>query len=331
MATGRGRRPEVVTRCLNCGDRLVIIGSSGEMEVLCKRQRCRKAGISTPIRPIGYIRLPEGMAPDRGMDILGAVQSGRIPASILEQYLDPLADYHPLADYRQIKRLIVIGPAELDQACRSKNPDNPNPLGLEAGWIPRIEIPSRLDAWIRSLIWRDHAEWQTQAALVLTPPKIAGIPTSLIGQNEIWGVSHDGIRPGRIRQDIFWTNWFVKPHYTWANNQAVTEWGWQFVYEHPLWTTRKRWETQQKTAEERGMEIATVAADAFALNVVLAATGIRLRRASTWSRTSTSFDGSPLHVYSIPDGVAVAPHGCHWSARGGIAASVQGVPCDFEL
>lgn len=319
MANSRDRH-SVVTRCMNCGDGLVVIGPSGELEVPCNRQRCRKGGITTPIRPIGFVRVPEGMTTERGLKILEAIQNGRIPAGAIEQFLDPLYTC------RQIKDLIVIGPTELDKACRTS--DGKNPLGLKEGWIPEIPVPDKLDQWIRSEKWRTDGQWSTRAVLVLMPPVIAGIPTSLIGQQKIWGIVHDGINPGSVRQDVFYSNWFVQSNYDWANIPAVTDWRWVLVYEHPRWTTNLNWLEQQRVAAERGMLISTAAQDVLALNLVLAATGTRLRT-SAFSRTSTVFDGCPFRVDSDDNGVNLYQCWYPEYANGNVAVSVQGVPLDF--
>ncbi len=323
MANSRERRPETVTRCMRCGDELVIIGDHREPEILCHRSTCKKNGVSTPIRPIGFVRVPDGMIPKYGLSILEAIQSGRVPANVLDQYLDPLYDY------RQIKGLIVIGPAELDRACRSLNPDNPNPLELKDGWVPNIPVPERTDKWIKSLIWRDDEKWKTRAALVITPPIIGKISTNLIGQNKIWGVPHDGLPGGLVRDDVFWANYFVEPNYDWANELAVTEWQWVIIYEHLLWVASSNWENQQKAANKKGMLISTASQDTFVLNVVLAATGIKLR-ADTISRTSTLHNGHPLVVSSISDGVNVNQCWIPSGANDNVSASVQGVPLDFD-
>ena len=165
-------------------------------------------------------------------------------------------------------------------------------------------------------------------AIVPTPSDIAGTPTSLIGQNKIWGVKHDGIEAGIVRSDVFWSNYFIGPSYDWANVPAADGWTLQLVYEHVLWTTKLDWPLQKKAAANNAMPIASAAADAFALNAILAATGIRLR-GSTYSRTSTIFDGVPLDVYSFPLGVSAFRNWVPESAYENIAASVWGVPRDF--
>lgn len=270
----------------------------GVPHVECTRKGCRE-----------WVPLEGFVKRDTLRGAIDLIISGQIRAADVIA-LAALPD--PLAEYRQIEGLIVVGPAELDKVCRSLNSDNPNPLGLADGWIPDIPVPDEWDQWIHSGIWRDDKNWQTRAALILTPPEIAGIPTSPIGQNKIWGVPHDGLPGGIVRQDVFWSNYFVKPNYDWANTPAVSEWQWQLGYEHPVWITRQNWPKQQKSAESRGMPVASVAADTFILNAVLAAYGVRLR-ASTYSRTSTVFDGYPLDVGSLAGGVCVRQH---WFSRG---------------
>lgn len=325
MADSRGRRPgEVETRCMSCGDVLAVVGPSGESEVPCRRPRCRRNGTTTPIRPHGYIRVPEGMDGKYGSRVLEAIQSSRIPMSAIEQYLDPLYRY------RQINGLIVIGPAELDRACKKKDdpenpPDNPNPLGLKEGWITDIEVPPDIDKCICSEIWRAD-EWATRAVLALILPEIAGRKTSLINQQKLWGVPHDGFIGGTVRQDVFWLpSWIAQLNHDWANEPAVTEPQWVLIYEHPLWTTGKNWTNQQRAAAERGMAIATAALDAFVLNVVLAAKGIQLRP-NSWSRTSTIAGGCPLRVVSRDGSVGVSRDWGPEDAYGFLAASVRGVP-----
>ena len=156
---------------------------------------------------------------------------------------DVIALCDPLAKYRNIEELFIVGPQELDTLFRI---DSGNPLSLREGWIPQPpSIDPRTDAWIRSCIWRDSPEWKTRAALILVPPMIGDIPTSLVGQNKLLGVAHDGYPAGIIRQDVFYSNWFVQPNFNWVNEPAVKGWQWLLVYENPLWTTRSNWSSQQ--------------------------------------------------------------------------------------
>lgn len=288
-----------------CGKEIVRI-IDGVLHVQCLRRGCRE-----------------------WVPIYGWAETGQI-MRVMELILtdqvrleDVLALADPLVDYRQIEGLIVIGPTELDKACHG--PNGENPLELQPGWIPNVPVPADLDQWIRSLTWRDSPEWATRATLVLTPPEIGGIPTSLIGQNKIWGVSHDRIPAGRVRQDVFWSNYFVQPNYDWAREPATDGWRWTLAYEHPLWMTKLNWDNQKQAALQRGMQISSVAQDAFVLNAVLAATGIRLRSA-TWSRTCTVYGGYPLNVHSCGNGVGVDGRWAPGGAGGLLAASVQGMP-----
>lgn len=287
-----------------CGKEIArVIGDV--LHVQCLRRGCRE-----------WVPVEGWAETHRIKQAIDLILSGQIKLD------DVLAPADPLADYRQIEGLIVIGPEELNKACHG--PNGENPLKLQPGWIPDIPIPADYDKWIRSLIWRDNSEWATRAALVLTPSEIAGIPTSLIGQNEIWGVPHDGEEAGKVRQDVFWSNYFVQPKYNWAKEPATNEWRWTLAYEHPLWTTKLNWNNQQAAAKKRKMPIMTAAQDAFVLNVVLAATGIRLRE-TTWSRTSTVYGGYPLGVRSCGNGVNVYRSWSPQDAHGILAASVQGI------
>ena len=226
----------------------------------------------------------------------------------------------PLAPYRQIEGLFVVGPAELDRLFRLEAEGNP--LELEPSWVREVPVPPECDEWLRSKHWLTES-WETRAVLTLVPPKVGNIPTSLAGLYQLLGVPHDGREGGIIRQDVFWSNWFVNQ--PWANEPAVTEWEWLLVYEHPLWTTEKSWTKQQEAAQEKGMPIATVALDTWALNMAFAVYGVRLRN-TTWSRTSTIVGGSPLEVGSPGDSVRVPRRWLPGYAYGSVAASVRGVP-----
>jgi len=265
-------------------------------------------------------------------EFTGRVRRGTIPYDEAMRGIQDILDGHkvgfptrkindPLARYRQIKGLYVVGPKELDTLFRTEA----NPLGLEPGWVPQIPVPPELDEWLRSKHWLRDATWKTRAVLTLVPPKVGNIPTSLVGQYQLLGVSHDGQTGGIIRQDVFRSNWFVGPGYDWANEPAVTDWEWVLVYERPLWTTEKNWAKQQEAAREYGMTIAPAAQDAWALNLVLAVHGVRPRN-TTWSRTSTFSDGCPLEVGSGGDGVLVPRTWGPVVASGLVAASVRGVP-----
>lgn len=296
-----------------CGKGIVRV-INGIPHVECVRKGCRE-----------WVPLNGFVERDPLRQAIDLLMSGQVSP----QEVSGLANLDPFAAYRGIEGLICIGPAELDKACRSLDPNNLNPLGLQDGWVPRLEPTPREDAWIRSRIWRDDPSWKTRMALVTVPASIAGIPTSLIGQNKIWGVPHDGVRPGIVRQDVFWGNFFVQPDYDWANEPAVADWRLLFIYEHLLWTTNLNWVLQQQAVREKGMPISTAAQDTFTLNVIRAATGIQFRK-TTWARTSTIFDGLPLIVYSHADGVGVDQYWLPEGAGESIAASAQGVPRDFE-
>jgi len=151
----------------------------------------------------------------------------------------------PLDEYRGIDGLIVCGRTELDKLFRTEA----NPLKLKPDWIPDIRVDQLLGDWIRSLVWRDDAEWNTRAILTLVPPRVGKIPTDLCGQSQLLGVGHDGVAPGSIRQDVFYSNFLVQPNYDWARKSAASRWQAVLLYECPLWTIGEDWAAQQLAAK----------------------------------------------------------------------------------
>lgn len=317
MVEGRGRRPkEVVTRCMGCGDALVVVGPSGEPEVPCRRQRCRKAEISTPIRSAGFVRVPQGMDSGRALKILELAQAGKIP---VDEFLDSLVEY------RRIKNLIVIGPREIEKSFLG--PNGENPLNLASGWCPQIPLPEK---WTPELLAKlselcETKEWSTAPILWLAPKEVGGKPTSLINQYGWWGMAHDGYDGGSVKKDTMWSNWFIKDQHAWALEPAVSDWTWRVGYELPQWSVDLNWQGQQKAVQDRGLTIASAASDALMLNLVAVATGRRLRIA-TWARTATICGGCSLGVSFRADGLDVRGfwHPGHVLAYLGVAA--EGVP-----
>lgn len=229
------------------------------------------------------------------------------------------ASNDPLAKYRRIRNLTVIGPAEWRKALMTKE----NPLNLPANWQPECPTLPELEKMKAIAKLSLSKAWDTPAILWLALQEVSGQPTSLANQYKWWGVPHDGMGPGNIRKDVFYSNWFIGK-YDWANEPAVTEPTWIVGYELPIWTTSKNRRNQQLAVSEHGMNIATATRDALMLNLVLAATGKRLRR-TTYARTTTICDGYPLVVGSFDDGVYV---GRCWDPDDGfdrVGASVEGV------
>lgn len=234
----------------------------------------------------------------------------------------------PFAGYRKVKGLVFIGPGEWEKAMASRNRRNRNPLKLVADWCPHLSIPWMVDQMKKLVELCQTPEWNTTPILYLAIPEVAGTPTSLVGQYSWWGVPHNSMGPGSIRQDVFWANWYHSRDDVWKDEPAVTEPTWMIGYEHPRWTTEKNWLRQREVVADHGMAISTVAQDTLMLNLRLASAGERLR-SSTWSRTSTLCDGCPLFVRSDGHGVDV---GYRWDlddAYGALAASVHGMPLEL--
>lgn len=240
-----------------------------------------------------------------------------------------VASDDPLSGYRKIKNLIFVGPEQWNKATTSRDRKNRNPLGLIPDWCPRPVLPYTIEQ-MKELARFCEIEkaWRTRVVFYLALPKVGEVPTSLIGQYKLWGVAHDNLGPGVVRRDVFWSNWFIQPNYDWAGHLPVAQPTWMIGYEHPLWTTEKNWPNQQAAAADRKMTIVAVSQDILMMNLVLAATGKRLR-GSTYSRTSTIYDGSPLSVDSRAYGVDVYRYWASEDAYDDLAASVQGVPSEL--
>jgi len=76
----------------------------------------------------------------------------------------------PLAPYRQIEGLFVVGPAELDRLFRLEAEGNP--LELEPSWVREVPVPPECDEWLRSKHWLTES-WETRAVLTLVPQRSA--------------------------------------------------------------------------------------------------------------------------------------------------------------
>ena len=236
--------------------------------------------------------------------------------------------------YRKVRGLIFIGPREWEKACLG--PKKENPLELEPSWCHKLKLPPPLPIEVMRKVasYCRTPEWATTPVLWLALPRIVSpkfgkIPTTLLGQNKLWGVAHDNLPGGLVRQDVFWSNWFMAADYTakyeLAHEPATKDNGWAVGYEFPDLTVRKNWPDQKVAISQRkGLESVTAARDTLMLNLVLAATDRRLRT-SGYSRTSTVFGGDPLDVGSYAVGVNVFQDWHPEIASDRIAASVQGV------
>lgn len=227
----------------------------------------------------------------------------------------------PLDEFRGIDGLFVCGQMELDQLFRTEV----NPLKLKPGWIPEIRVDKKTDVWIRSGIWRDDPEWNTRAILTLAPPRVGTYATHLIGQNILLGVGHNRVEPGIIRQDVFWSNFFVGQDYIWAEKSVTHHWRAVLLYERPLWATNEDWQIQRAIADNKGIKTASVALDVWGMNMVLACYGVCFRL-KTYSRSDTIDGGHPLIVTGETKGVCLGRCWCTADAHPNIVLSVQGVP-----
>lgn len=291
----------------------------GEMKMFLKRRN--------PFPKEREIAVPESMDAIGIERLFKAISSGAIN-------LDELLD--PFASYRKMPALIFIGPEDIERCFLG--PNGENPLGLVPGWAPRdipmvvstprgdIEITPELMQRIIALCSTE--EWQTPPILWLCPPKVADLPTSLIQQYLWWGVMHDNMGPGNIRKDTMWSNWFVQQLYPWAKEAASGQWEWKIGYELPRWSTKLKWENQQKETANRGLINPPAVRDALMLNLVAIATGKKLRT-STYARTNTIYDGHPLYVCFHGDSLSVDQDWSPADVGGSLGAAVEGVPLEL--
>lgn len=278
-----------------------------------------------------HVRLHQHLLPAVNQGLQGLIE--------LNEARPRLEGEELLRAYRKIKGLIFIGPAEWEKALLG--PEGENPLELESGWCHKLVsdqgVVSQPVEVIKGVVeYCRTPDWKTTPILWLRGPKIISpkcgeISMDILGQNRIWGVSHDGIAGGLVRQDVFWSNYFVganhtaKPECPWAHEPPCDTWEYGVGYELPHFTTLKNWKAQKQAVQTReGLQLVSAPRDTLMLNLVLAATGRRLRSAS-YSRTTTIHDGYPLNVDSDGYGVCVRRGWYPGDADGSTAASVQGV------
>ncbi|MDD5731433.1 MAG: hypothetical protein PHU42_00840 [Patescibacteria group bacterium] len=240
--------------------------------------------------------------------------------------LDDLLD--PLAPYRAIDGLLVVGAAEWEKAMTG--PNGENPLNLDKGWVPEVPLP---EAWTPELLRKlvelcKRPEWNCIPVLQLELFGVARHKTSLVNLYNWFGVQHDGLGPGIIRPGIDYSNWFIKQGIEgWPHVPATDSERWRISYvDFPAFTTKKRWENQQKVTKEHGLINSSVTSDA--LMMLLLAINYRKFRTSTWARTSTIYDERPLHVIFY-DSLDVYDYWHPENAHGLIGAAVEGVPLEL--
>ena len=256
--------------------------------------------------------------------------------AVKERVSDDL--FGTLDQYRKLG-VMVVGPEEVHRAFFSKNPDNRNPLELPydwTDWLSIIPIPERMDQWIREGEWRVNLAWNTRIALVLMPWVVSGIPTSLVGQRKFWGIyDREDLGPGIIRHDVFAASWFMKPTehglviYPWAKCPAVLELSWKLIYELPAWTKGLFYKHQLLRSYKIGIEISDVSLDTLALNLILAATGIKFRY-HVDSRTATTHNRRPLVVYADYFGIDICSDYSPNFSSDIMGLSVNGVPRNWN-
>jgi len=250
----------------------------GVLHVECVRKGCKE-----------WVPIPGWLEAEQVRQAVDLILSGKVrPQDVIG-----LSD--PLVQCRAIEGLFVIGPAEIEKAFLG--PKGENPLGLESGWCSQLmpPIPWTPDQMRQIVALCQTPEWNTFPILWLALPQVADKPTCLVNQCGWWGMGHDGVRPGKIRQNIFYDNWFIHQAEPWAREPAVSQPIWKISYELPVWSTTHNWEDQQKAAQNSGLTISAVTSTVLLGN--LSVIGGRKLWAAGWVRTETLSEAGPLYVY----------------------------------
>jgi len=143
--------------------------------------------------------------PDDTLRGIQALSEGRLSIPPVHVVSDD-----PLFGYRQIKNLIFVGPKQWDKATTSRERKNRNPLGLAPDWCPQPVLPYTVEQMKELAHFCEiEKDWETRVVLHLVLPRIGEVPASLIGQYKLWGVAHDNLGPGLVRQDCFCSNWYI--------------------------------------------------------------------------------------------------------------------------
>lgn len=234
------------------------------------------------------------------------------------------------AGYNKIRNLIYVGPERVEKVMAG-NRRNPNPLGLSSDWCPKV-VPQYSVEQMKELarFCQVEKDWQTRVIYYLVLQKIGGLPVNLENQYDWLGVKHDNFGPGQVRDNVMYSNWFKGKNLPEALEmpEIDVEAALCIGYEFPRWAAGLNYEDQKKAARDRGMRQVSAVQDTWMLNIVHASTAKRLRE-TTWSRTSSLYDGYPLDVSSGGYGVYVRRRWISPHANALVGLSVQGVPSEL--
>lgn len=173
----------------------------------------------------------------------------------------------------QILGFLVIGPKEVNKIFATSLTLKDCPIGFS-----KQEV--------RDFVARAKEDFQTDK-----PPVALILVTDKDGK----GNSLDLIQLKKKFGEKVYSDWFVnKSNADFARQPVRQMWVLTYVKTNSAYIN-KNWQSQQELAKERGEQILNAAEEAHCQLMVEAITGQR-GKSSTWDRTASAFDGSPVSV-----------------------------------
>ena len=224
--------------------------------------------------------------------------------------ITPLKD--PLAEYRAIDDLIIIGPWEIENVFLGLNGENS--LGLKPCWCPYIPVPKSVEE-IRNRV-ELAKKWGTTATLFLDFPEVDGQPTSLVNQFKWFSEKkyRDDLDSGIVRKLMCIdqsTEKVLRKKHPWIFEPSVKKLVWKIKYGvSPDWSRELIWEEQKKVTHEHCLTVSTATSHLLYSNI-MAGAGYWWRE-HMCERTSTFENKRPLFTASYEDDRIIHLY-CTWA------------------
>lgn len=247
-----------------CGKPIVkIIG--GVLHVECLRKGCGSE----------WVPLEGWFEVNQAYELLRFLFSGHITP------MDSLTLIDPVAKYRHIENLVILGPAEIEMAFLGV--DGANPLNLPAFWCPRIPVPWTVDQMEELSALCKTEEWATKPILWLALPEIKGEPTTLANQYGWWGQEeikdhfYGDVGPGKINPFQLPHLGYLRKEFKLRTSTAADTVEWRIGYEFPKWAYNLGWKEQWEVALHRGVKVSRLTSESMMMSLYFAVSGKKLR------------------------------------------------------
>lgn len=281
-------------------------------------------------------------------EFFSQIAAGKFPQPRMQSILGgndlKLSKKYTFDDFRKIKGLLVVGPEEWEMATRRQNGRNRDPLGLGRNWCPRdilmvidtsrghLELTPEIMQVLVELC--KTPKWDCTPVLQLELPEVGGESTSLAWQYKCWGVPHEGMTDGVIRQDEQYPSEPIRNKAECAFEPATEKVRVVVKYlDFPEWTTGKSWGSQKAEIKERGLETVSVSSDALTMSLVSIALGKQFRNFNSLARTDTMFDSHPLSINRKEGALRCSTGSSSWGYSGNdlyfLGAAVRGIPSEI--